>query len=349
MKVGLYFDIRNPRSWRQDPARLHAFTLEVIEEAEHLGADSIWLSEHHLYSDDYVAAPLTFLAAAAARTSRIRLGTAVVLAPLHHAVDIAEQAAMVDLISGGRLELGLGSGYRIPEYELFGADPRRRYAQTDAKAKQIRRLLSPGGVLPQPVQAHVPIWMGYQGPQGARRAGLLGEHLLSADARNWAHYRDGLRAGGHDVGRGRMAGWVNAWVSDDPEADWPTVRVHMAHQFDTYAMHGVERTGQPAPRPIDPDLIRAGAPDSLLGYFWCDVPQMVAAKINDYTAGAPVDTVLIFASLAGMPESSVVRHVHAICTKLAPLLAASEYTLSTSESESARSTDCSNNAFDLRS
>lgn len=322
MKVGLYFDLRNPDAWRQDPARLHAFTLEAIEEAEHLGVDSIWLSEHHLFSDDYVAAPLTFLAAAAARTTRVRLGTAVVLAPLHHAVEIAEQAAMVDLVSGGRLDLGLGTGYRVPEYDLFGADLHRRYAQTDAKAKQIRQLLSPGGVRPQPVQAEVPIWMGYQGPKGARRAGLLGAPLLSADARNWPAYRDGLQDGGHELGRARMAGWINTWVSDDPEADWPTVREHLAHQFDTYAAHGVEGTEQPPPPPVDPECIRVGTPDTLLGYFWCDQPQTVAQKIRGYTAGAPVESVLIFASLAGMPENLVIQHIHTICTKLAPILAA---------------------------
>ena len=325
MKVGLYFDLRNPDRWRQDPARLHAFTLEAIEEAEHLGVDSIWLSEHHLFSDDYVAAPLTFLAAAAARTTRVRLGTAVVLAPLHHAVEIAEQAAMVDLVSGGRLDLGLGAGYRIPEYDLFGADAHRRYTQTDAKAKQIRQLLSPGGVRPQPVQAEIPIWMGYQGPKGARRAGLLGAPLLSADARNWPAYRNGLQAGGHELGRARMAGWINTWVSDDPEADWPTVRVHLAHQFDTYAAHGVEGTEQPAPPPVDPERIRAGTPDTLLGYFWCDHPETVAEKIRGYTAEAPVETVLIFASLAGMPENLVIQHIHTICTKLAPLLAVSDH------------------------
>jgi len=321
MKVGLYFDLRNPHAWRQDPARLHSFTLEAIEEAEHLGADSIWLSEHHLFADDYVAAPLTFLAAAAARTSRVRLGTAVVLAPLHHAVEIAEQAAMVDLISGGRLELGLGTGYRVSEYELYGADLRRRYAQTDAKAAEIRRLLSPGGVLPQPVQTPLPIWMGYQGPKGARRAGLLGAGLLSADARNWPSYRDGLQAGGHSLDRARMAGWINTWVTDDPGADWPTVSVHMSHQFNTYASHGVEGTGNPAPPPVDPEQIRRGSPDSLLGYFWCERPDTVAQKITAYTQGAPVETVLIFASLAGMPEPMVMRHIRTICTELAPLLA----------------------------
>src|SRR5271165_1523701 len=142
MKVGLYFDLRNPHAWRQDPARLHSFTLEAIEEAEHLGADSIWLSEHHLFADDYVAAPLTFLAAAAARTSRVRLGSAVVLAPLHHAVEIAEQAAMVDLISGGRLELGLGTGYRVSEYEWGRPPPPlradRREGRRDTPAVVIR-------------------------------------------------------------------------------------------------------------------------------------------------------------------------------------------------------------------
>jgi alkanesulfonate monooxygenase SsuD/methylene tetrahydromethanopterin reductase-like flavin-dependent oxidoreductase (luciferase family) len=320
MRVGLFIDLRNPYPWRQDPARLTAFTLEVIEEAEHLGIDSIWASEHHLFSDDYLTAPLTFLAAAAARTSRVRLGTAIVIAPLHHAAEIAEQAVMVDLLSNGRVDLGLGAGYRVPEYGLFDADMGRRYGQTDEKARQVRRLLSPGGVAPRPVQAEVPIWMGYQGPQGARRAGLLGERLLNPDARSWEPYRAGLLEAGHDPSRGRMAGLVNAWVTDDPEADWPTVRPYLAHQLDSYNAHAVEGTGRPVPRPVDPERIRSGAP-RLLSYFWCEQAEMVAANIRKFTAGAPVETVFIAASLSGMPEDMVVRHVRNIGTKLLPLLA----------------------------
>lgn len=117
-----------------------------------------------------------------------------------------------------------------------------------------------------------------------------------------------------------MAGWINTWVSDDPEEDWPTVRMHLAHQFDAYASHGVEGTGQPDPPPVDPERIRGGTPDTLLGYFWCDPPAVVAQNIRDYTQGAPVETVLIFASLAGMPEDRVIRHIQTICTELAPLL-----------------------------
>ncbi|MCW2526891.1 MAG: luxA 2 [Pseudonocardiales bacterium] len=319
MKVGLFFDLRNPPEWRQDPARLHSFTLEVIEEAEHLGADSIWVSEHHRFADDYLAAPLTFLAAAAARTSRVRLGTAIVIAPLHHAAEVAEQAAMVDLISNGRLDLGLGTGYRLPEFELFDADPARRYGQTDQKARDIRRLLSVEGVAPQPVQPRLPIWMGYQGPQGARRAGLLGESLLTADARSWDPYRNGLAEGGHDPGAARMAGSVNAWVTDDPDRDWPNVGKHLAYQLDSYNEHAVEGTDIAVPRPVDVDRIRGNTPKRL-NYFWCETPSVVAANVAAYVGDAPVETVFVFASLAGMPEEMVIRHVQSVCSDLKPLL-----------------------------
>ena len=131
MNVGIYFDLRNPPQWRQDPHRLYGFTLEMCEEAERLGANSVWFSEHHLFEDGYLPQPLTFAAAVAARTSRVRIGTAVLLAPLRPAVQIAEDVAIVDILSDGRMELGLGAGYRVPEFELFGADIERRYAATD--------------------------------------------------------------------------------------------------------------------------------------------------------------------------------------------------------------------------
>jgi len=204
MRVGLYFDLRNPRRWRQDPARLHAFTLELCEEADQLGIDSLWFTEHHKFDDGYLSQPLTFAAAVAARTARARIGTAVLVAPLHHPVRLAEEAALVDLISNGRLDIGLGAGYRKPEYDLYGASMERRYAQTDAQVRAIRALWSDGGVTPQPVQRPVPVWLGYLGPQGAGRAGRLGAGLLTANAEMWPHYREALVAAGHDPSEGRM-------------------------------------------------------------------------------------------------------------------------------------------------
>jgi len=320
VRVGLYFDMRNPPAWQQDPSRLYGFTLEMCQEAERLGIDSVWVSEHHRFDDGYLPQPLTMLAAIAARTTRIRLGTAVLVAPLHHAAEIAEQAAVVDILSNGRLDLGLGAGYRIPEYDLYGADASRRYAATDGRARDVRRMWADGGISPLPVQEHVPIWMGYQGPQGARRAGLLGEGLLSLDRTLHPVYRDGLLEGGHDPARARMSGGIQSWVSEDPEADWPLVSRHVGYQIDSYLKHMVQGTDQPAPPPVDPDKLRRRDPRQPLSYFHFGTPEEVAARVRTYVADAPADTAFFWGSLGGMPEAEVVKQIQLVCTRLAPLL-----------------------------
>ena len=320
MRVGIYFDLRNPPEWAADWSRLYGFTLEMCEEAERLGCPSIWLSEHHLFDDGYLPQPLTFAAAVAARTRTPRIGTAIVIAPLHHPVELAEQTAVVDVLSGGRVDLGLGAGYRVPEFDLYGADLSKRYGATDGAARELRRLWEI--VTPRPVQERVPIWMGYQGPKGARRAGLLGERLLSSNSNLWPEYRAGLVEAGHDPSIGHMAGGLNGWVTDDPEADWPLVAKHVAAQLDSYRRHMVEGTDHPVPRPVDPDKLRnrpsRGQPLDSIHY---GTPEDVAESVKRETAGAPVDEVFLWASVAGMPEDQVAKGVQTICGRLAPLLA----------------------------
>lgn len=322
MKIGLWFDLRNPLQWRRDWSRVYGFALELCEEAERQGIDSIWVTEHHLFDDGYLTQPLTFLAAVAARTRRVRLGTGVLLAPLRPAIQIAEEAAVVDLVSNGRLDLGIGAGYRVPEFELYGADIKKRFNTLDNRARELRRIWREGTVTPPPVQSPLPIWMGYGGPQGAKRAGLMGEALLSADAGLYEPYRQGLIEGGHDPARGRMAGGINGWVCEDPERDWPTVSKHLTQQFSSYRRYAVEGTDLPLPRPFDADKARSrplgqGGP---MGYLLYTTPDDAATKIRAYTAGAPVETAIFWASIAGMPEPMVVRNVQTLCGKLKPLL-----------------------------
>jgi alkanesulfonate monooxygenase SsuD/methylene tetrahydromethanopterin reductase-like flavin-dependent oxidoreductase (luciferase family) len=321
VKVGVWFDLRNPPGWRQEPSRLYGFTLEMCQEAERLGADSVWFSEHHRFEDGYLPQPLTFAAAAAARTTRVRLGTGILVAPLRKTAQLAEEAAVVDIISGGRLDLGLGAGYRVPEFELFGADHSARYRTLDAQVGELRRLWGPGGVTPRPVQERIPIWLGYTGPKGARRAGLMGEALLTLSAGSWPFYRNGLAEGGHDPATGRMAGGVQAYVTEDPERDWPLVAPYIAYQQDTYRRYMVEGTGQPVPRPVDPDRLRAREPGAgPLSYYLFGPPEQIAAAITEHCSGAPAETVWLWGSVAGMPQDMVARHVEIICTRLRPLL-----------------------------
>jgi len=322
MNTGIYFDLRSSPEWAATPSRLYGFTLEMCELAESLGCHSVWLSEHHLFDDGYLPQPLTMAAAIAARTQHMRIGTAIVIAPLHHPVELAEQAAIVDLLSDGRLDLGLGAGYRVPEYELFGAELARRYTTTDSRARELRRLWSEV-LTPTPVQERLPIWMGYQGPQGARRAGLLGEGLLSPDKALWPAYRQGLLDGGHEGAQARMAGNFQSWLSDDPERDWPVVAGHVARQLDSYRRYMVEGTDTPTPRPVDPDKLRARGTDAgVLSYLLYGTPDQVAADIAAATEGAPVETVFLWASIAGMDEAMVARQIELICTELAPRLRA---------------------------
>jgi alkanesulfonate monooxygenase SsuD/methylene tetrahydromethanopterin reductase-like flavin-dependent oxidoreductase (luciferase family) len=170
MRLGLYYDLRNPvgtRPW----ARVYAAALERIEWADSAGLGAVWVTEHHGFADGYLPAPLTFCAAVAARTSRARIGTAVVVSPLMPHAALAEQAAVVDILSNGRLELGLGAGWREAEFAAFGADFTRRYEALEHAVRALPRLWDSGRVTPAPVQRPLPVWVGARGPRGARLAG----------------------------------------------------------------------------------------------------------------------------------------------------------------------------------
>ena len=174
------------------------------------------------------------------------------------------------------------------------------------------------------MQDPLPVWLGYQGPQGARRAGLLGERLLSADAALWGPYSDGLAEAGHPRDTGVMAGGAQAWATDDPERDWPMLAEHLAHQLNSYRRHMVEGTGRPPPKPVDVQRIVNSGGAGPLGSFTFGTPECVAEHIRASTAGAPVDTVFLWASIGGMSEEVVMRNIETICARLGPLLAERE-------------------------
>jgi alkanesulfonate monooxygenase SsuD/methylene tetrahydromethanopterin reductase-like flavin-dependent oxidoreductase (luciferase family) len=317
MRIGIYLDLRNPPGWRRTWVSHYSRSLELVEEAEHLGGDSVWLSEHHFFEDGYLAQPLTLAAAIAARTSNIRLGTAVLIAPLRPAVQIAEDAAIVDIVSGGRLELGLGAGYRVPEFVAYGADIRTRIATTVDRVRDVRRLLE-AGVTPPPVQTPVPMWVGFGGPKGAYRAGLTGEGLLSIDPRLAAPYLSGRRAAGHPLDTARMAGLVSVVVADDPERTWSRLAPYFSYQLNTYARYAVEGTELEAPRDLDASALRARVRDpSLVGVF-PDISVLTAdatiALLKQRQTEMPVEEAFFWASFAGMPDDLVARHIELLCT-----------------------------------
>jgi alkanesulfonate monooxygenase SsuD/methylene tetrahydromethanopterin reductase-like flavin-dependent oxidoreductase (luciferase family) len=297
--------------------------LERAEEAERIGLDSVWATEHHFFDDSYLPQPLTWCAAVAARTKRIRVGTAIVIAPLHNPIEIAEQAALVDQISGGRLELGLGAGYVGREFEAFGVDRDRRFAQTEEHLVEVRRLLDEGIVTPGPVQEDLPIWLGAFGPIGARRAGRNRAGLLWLDPALLGPYREGLAEGGHDPDAAAMGGLVAMIISTDPERAWATVKPHLDYQWASY--DAAARAGMDDPKLPDlqngTSIERSSGPAMLPPGWDAVTPDEAVERLRTWLGDAPVTDLFFFDSLAGMPDELVAEHMHLLATEVAPRIA----------------------------
>src|SRR6187397_1749408 len=119
MQLSLKFDLRAPQ-WGTPAAELYAAAIDMCEWADDAGFDVVRFLEHHGSDDGYCPSPLVMAAAAAARTSRIRIRVRALILPLHDPLRIAEDAAVVDVISRGRLELVVAAGYVRSEFAMFG-------------------------------------------------------------------------------------------------------------------------------------------------------------------------------------------------------------------------------------
>jgi putative FMN-dependent luciferase-like monooxygenase len=167
-------------------ASVYRLALEQFELAERLGYDSAWVAQHHFDPDEGgLPSPLVFLAAAAARTSRLRLGTAVVTLPLEGVVRLTEDVAVLDQISGGRLELGVAAGGTPRTFGAFGLDPADRNLLYTEALDRLTELLA-GADVAGPGRALFPdgrdvlsrIWQATFSAPGGARAGAAGHGLL---------------------------------------------------------------------------------------------------------------------------------------------------------------------------
>jgi len=339
MNVGFVLDLRNPVQRRVEWSRVYGHALEICEEADRLGAHSVWVTEHHGFDDGYIGQPLQFLTAVAARTTTLRLGTSVMLAPIRSAADIAEQAVVLDAISDGRLELGLGAGYRKPEFEHFATEAGLpgwddRFKITADRIRTIQEMWADGTILPAPTQQPIPIWAGFGGPVGARRAGRLGVGLLSVRRDLMDPYLEGLDEGGHDRSVARMGGFMRVFVTDDPERDWPVVSERYAYMYDSYNRHAVMGTGRPVPPPVDVDRWRrqgieagsAGRAQDVSESMVFTTPEDAARQVLEFFDGMPVETIVVWLSPGVLPEEMAMRHVQLLATELQPRLAAGVHT-----------------------
>ena len=194
MKFGLFGGARvNQDGPRTDSQGYDTFVNYVVE-AERLGFESLFLVEHHFTGIGQVSSSLSLLAYLAAKTSTIRLGTGVVVLPWHNPVLVAEQAATLDLLSNGRLDLGVGRGYRKAEFDGFCVPMEEAGERFDEAIEVIRKAWTSTGrfshhgkrwnyeniVVEPPVRQlpHPPMWLGAVSPDSIRRAAREGYNVL---------------------------------------------------------------------------------------------------------------------------------------------------------------------------
>lgn len=320
MRLGIYIDMRNPAHAERGWASLYGRWLERFEELDRLGLEAIWLTEHHFFDDGYLPQCWTLAAAIAARTSQARIGSAVTLLPLHDPLELAEQIALVDIISGGRVQAGFGVGYRKPEYEAFGGDFKRRYRIFGDRINELRSWWGETAdgtrvISPRPLQQPVPLWGGFNGPMGARLAGRLGMGLQSLDHTLLEPYRQGLATAGHRVDSARMAGPVEVIVTDDPERSWNLLGPSVTHRWESYQRHMFQGTRAEVDPPAAPtsQQVRARV---IIG-----TATEIADELRTRYAGLPVTDIMVWGEYPGMDDAAIDDHLLGLVTGLAPCLA----------------------------
>ena len=209
MRFDLFHELALPAHDARSETALYADALTEIALADELGYGCAWLVEHHfMRAYSHVSKPEILLGAAAARSSRIRLGHAIIPLPLHHPVHVAERVATLDALSGGRLEIGIGRGFSPREYETFGGNMADSRALVDEGLAVLRASFRPGplnhrgrhytladiDIVPRAVQQpHPPLWTAAVSPETWDWAAAEQLGVLAGPFKPWFMVEQDLR------------------------------------------------------------------------------------------------------------------------------------------------------------
>jgi alkanesulfonate monooxygenase SsuD/methylene tetrahydromethanopterin reductase-like flavin-dependent oxidoreductase (luciferase family) len=302
----LRFDLRNPPFAGVSMTERYQAALDMSEWADRLGFVAITLSEHHGVEDGYLPSPLTMAAAIAARTTSARLSIAALVAPFHDPLRLAEDVAVVDRISGGRLDIVVTNGYVGREFAMFGRRLADRPSATEEMVATLRAAWSGDPftyrgrtvqVTPTPHQEGGPtISLGGSSEPAARRAARLGCGFMPSTPPVWEYYRDEVVALGRpDPGPhgGGDTGFLH--LATDVDKGWDAVAPYALHEVNSYgqwfADSGIGAVGGYAPV-TDADELRA------TGQYRVLTPDDLVADLN---AGGPFAFALFHPMMGGIP------------------------------------------------
>jgi len=315
--------------------RLFQESLDEVVRGEELGFDSVWLEEHHSVKNHYWPSPLMGLAAYAAHTSRLLLGTDIVVLSFYHPVRLAEDAAMLDVISCGRFILGAAIGYRPEEFSLYDAPLEKRGARFAEAIRLMKILWAEDNVTfegkyyrtknaciePKPIASSLPLWLGGWGELSLRRAAELGdawvpgptaglEKLLEAQSA----YRANLKSVGKDPSGFPVPLTREVIIAETGQQARELAEKHMLVNYrDEYGggwSHPL--IGNQDSAPVD-QLEELGRDRFIVGD-----PQECIAKIKHFQQTFGVDHLICRLYFPGIPHEHILRELELLSEEVMP-------------------------------
>jgi probable F420-dependent oxidoreductase len=309
--------------------------LEEVVRAEDLGFDSVWMEEHHSVTDHYWPSPLPVLAGFATRTTRMRLGTDILVAPFYHPVRLAEDAAMLDVMSGGRFVLGIAIGYKPDEFALYGAALEKRGARFEEQLAVMNALWTQdrvafhgtdytvdGRLEPRPVtRPHPPVWIGGWGDITLRRAATLADNWVPGPTADLAR----LLAGKQQFLANRRAAGRNEAVTE-----WPLTRDVIIADTDREARELAEKHIMISYRkeyaggwrhPFIDASIATDLDALMQNRFLIGGPDQVVRALRPFVTEYGMTHLICRVFFPGMPHRHIMRELELIAKEVRPAFA----------------------------
>jgi alkanesulfonate monooxygenase SsuD/methylene tetrahydromethanopterin reductase-like flavin-dependent oxidoreductase (luciferase family) len=309
LRIGLgIFGMQSVPQRPDHHVKLYRDVLEDAELAESMGFDSIWLSEHHFWFDGYCPADIAVAGAILGRTTRLGVGTAVMLLPMHAVDKVAQDAVTIARLGEGRLSLGVALGYRDAEFDGFGVRRKDRGKLMDAMLPRLAEACAA-------VEPPVPVYVGVATAIAAQRAARLGLPLFADSTMNPAELRemlDAYNASAAAAGVAPPRGHAlqrDVFVTDDRERDWamllPELR-YMRRQYGGWSFP--QEAGESVPAYLQ--RLESDIEAKLKNLIMGDASH-VAARLREFEA-LGFDLIVCRTQFGNLPRESLHRAIEGL-------------------------------------
>jgi alkanesulfonate monooxygenase SsuD/methylene tetrahydromethanopterin reductase-like flavin-dependent oxidoreductase (luciferase family) len=243
--LALRFDLRNPAFAGVSSGDRIRAAVDMAEWADTRGGVAVSISEHHSSDDGYMPSPLIFAAAAAARTRNSAISIGALLTPFYDPIRLAEDLAVLDNLSGGRINLILGGAYVATEFELYGVPSNERGARVEKAVDTLRKAWTGQPfeyegrtvqVTPAPDRpGGPPLIIGGSSNAAARRAARIGDGYAPTGPESWEAYRAEMtKLGKPDPGPSQLGPVVTTYIDENPEDAWEELAPYFLHETNSY-------------------------------------------------------------------------------------------------------------------